>query len=81
MARPLSCPSNVVQLQRAIEQDSPWSPIREIRNSVDDPSPAQIDLYCYPDEVRVVLGAELGLQHGGRVGDGFVGDAEFGRDF
>jgi hypothetical protein len=41
----------------------------------------QIDLDCNPDEVGVIFSAELALQYGGRVGDRFIGDAEFGRDF
>jgi len=45
-----------------------------------DPSSVQIHLDCNPDEVGVIFSAELGLQHGGRVGDRFIGDAEFGRD-
>ena len=41
----------------------------------------QIDLDCNSDEVGVIFSAELGFQHGGRVGNGFIGDAEFGCDF
>ena len=51
------------------------------RIPVYDSSPVQIDFDCNSDEVGVIPSAELGLQYGGRVGNGFIGDAEFGRDF
>ena len=51
------------------------------RIPVYDSSPVQIDLDCNSDEVGVIPRAELGLQYGGRVRNGFIGDAEFGRDF
>jgi len=35
-------------------------------------SAVQIDLDCNPDEIGVILCAELRLQHGGRVGNGFI---------
>lgn len=56
-------------------------PVEKIGISVNVSSLLQIDLDCNPDEVGVIFSAELGLQHGGRVGNGFIGYSELGRDF
>jgi hypothetical protein len=37
----------------------------------------KIDLDRDPDEVRVAFGAKLGLERGGSVSHGLVGEAEF----
>ncbi|MET4717249.1 hypothetical protein ABIF63_001355 [Bradyrhizobium japonicum] len=88
MARPhyVARTSEVVPLQvrrvsRTLSDVAIARKLPKNRIPVDNPSPAQIDLDCNPDEVGVIFSAELGLQHGGRVGNGFIGDAEFGRDF
>jgi hypothetical protein len=86
MARPLSSRARqrsykVRRVSTTLSDAATARKLPKNRLPVDDPSPVQIDLDCNPDEVGVIFSAELGLQHGGRVGNGFIGDAEFGRDF
>jgi len=81
VARAKGCAAQERRVSTTLSDVATARKLPKNRIPVEDLSPVQIDLDCNPDEVGVIFSAELGLQHGGRVGNGFIGDAEFGRDF